>query len=72
MSNSISTAKSDVSETVIVLLPFVAPAVMAGPVEGGGQGAYPRAVDRNGIRGYVKNRSPLSCALKVKLLLDAG
>ena len=38
---SMSGAKADVSETVITLLPLVAPAVMAGPVEGGGHGITP-------------------------------
>ena len=56
---SMSGAKSNVSETVITLLPFVAPAVMAGPVEGGGHGINPLLYIGLSISGNAQDRLPL-------------
>ena len=66
---SLFTAKFDVLETVMALLPLVAPAVIDGPLSGGGQGDKPRLVNRCHVGSDAKNRLPLSGASQGEVAL---
>src|SRR5215475_10958050 len=61
---SMSGAKSDVLETAMVLLPLVAPAVMDGPLSGGGQGDKPRL--EIGVTLVVTRRIVCPCPAPLK------